>query len=129
MNILKNLAITLLFFSFISVSAFAQEDDAFTKDIKKFFEVSGGKKLYEAIIPQLLAQFKTMFPNAPADQWNELEQEMKGSATDEIFALLVPIYKKHFTHKTSNNLLSFIKLLLAKRWQLKLLQYPRKLCK
>ena len=88
---------------------FAQEaeQDAFSKDIARLFELNGSEKTYAAIIPQILNSMKGLHTDVPAEAWAELEKEFLKESITDLTKLLTPIYKKHFTHEDVKSMIAF----------------------
>ena len=96
---------------------FAQdaESDAFAQDIAKLFELNGSEKTYAAVIPQILNSMKGMHSDVPAEAWEELEKEFLKESITELSKLLIPIYKKHFTHDEVKSMIAFFESPVGKK--------------
>ena len=108
------LIMTALMIPFLS-SAQDAESDAFSKDIAKLFELNGSQKTYAAIIPQILNSMKGMRNDVPDEAWKELEKEFLGESVTELNNLLIPIYKKHFTHEDVKGMIAFFESPIGKK--------------
>jgi len=101
----------------LSTSIMAQEsDEMITKDIKHLFDINGSRATFLASIPQIIGSFKNLRSDIPEKIWTELEKEMSGEALEELVNLLVPIYKKHFTHEEIKQMVQFFESPAGKKF-------------
>lgn len=99
----------LLFTFFIASYSFMAiaGDNAFEKDVEKFMELNGSKQAFDAVVSQMIGQYKfsEVYKNVDVEFWLEMEKEMLGEGGNSLISLMVPIYQKHFTH---NDIKAFI---------------------
>ena len=100
---MKKILLAILLFT--SVFAFSQTDKV-EKDIKELLVLTGSAQLGKQVASQMFDSFEKMYPQVPAEFWNEFKKEMK---TDDLINLMVPIYKKYYTHDEIKDLIKFYK--------------------
>lgn len=100
---MKKILLAILLFT--SVFAFSQTDKV-EKDIKELLVLTGSAQLGKQVASQMFDSFEKMYPQVPAEFWDEFKKEMK---TDDLINLMVPIYKKYYTHDEIKDLIKFYK--------------------
>lgn len=81
-------------------------------EIRKLMEITGQGQLGLQVIGQLLDGFRQAFPKAPEALWTDFKNSLK---PDEMTALLVPIYDKHFTEDDIKQLNAFYQTPLGQK--------------
>ena len=100
---MKKILLAILLFT--SVFTFSQTDKV-EKDIKELLVLTGSAQLGKQVASQMFDSFEKMYPQVPAEFWDEFKKEMK---TDDLINLMVPIYKKYYTHDEIKDLIKFYK--------------------
>ncbi len=100
---MKKILLAILLFT--SIFAFSQTDKV-EKDIKELLVLTGSAQLGKQVASQMFDSFEKMYPQVPAEFWDEFKKEMK---TDDLINLMVPIYKKYYTHDEIKDLIKFYK--------------------
>lgn len=90
---------------------FAQADE-FTKDIETYLHMTNSLSSVQMLTPQLTQSMRQINPSIPQDFLDELVNEM---TTRSLLDLMVPIYKKHFTHKDIQALIAFYNSPIGKK--------------
>jgi hypothetical protein len=63
-------------------------------DIRKLISLTGGDKVGEQMVDQMIKSFSAYNPNIPADFWNDFKKEVD---TNKITEMNVPVYDKYLT--------------------------------
>jgi len=63
------------------------------KEIRRMLDASGGTAAFTQAKQQMIQQFKSTVPDVPSEFWVEFEKEL---SVDELVALVIPIYDRHF---------------------------------
>jgi uncharacterized protein len=91
----------------LSLPTLAQEEDAFSKDVRKYLDINGTKESFPIVMDQMIGQIKGVFPSVPANYWQEFQNEMKEVGLEDLYTDIIPIYKKHFTHEDIKKIIEF----------------------
>ncbi|MCU0449461.1 MAG: DUF2059 domain-containing protein [Bernardetiaceae bacterium] len=81
--------------------------DSFDQDIIKLQQINGSAEAFRAVIPQLLANFKSLNSKVPAEVWDELEKEFANTSITDLQKLLVPVYRRHFSQSEIRQIIAF----------------------
>ena len=103
---MKNLLIALIVLT--CMPALAQESD-FEKNIRKMLEVTGVEKNFQVLIPRLIEVQKESNPNIPVEFWDRFQEKMLQESMEEVYEVMIPIYKKHLTEDDVADILEFYK--------------------
>ena len=99
--------LSMLFFVFAGTSAMAQ-NDPHEKAIIKMLEVQGTAKLFETSLDAMIDLMRDNYADRVPDEfWDEFMEEIRKDGIDELFKMLVPIYKKHYTLEDVNGIIAF----------------------
>ncbi len=74
------------------------------QDIKKLMDMTGSGGLGKQVMEQMTGSYKSIMPNVPDHVWNDLLSEFN---PNELVAMLIPVYDKHFTHADIKALIAF----------------------
>jgi uncharacterized protein len=110
----KLIILTLLITS--SVASIAQKDNQYKTTLKKLMEVSGSEQTFKAVISQFFTLFKNQNSQVPDSIWSELEQEFYNTSTDELVAMLTPVYEKHLTEADLQKIIEFYQSPVGKKY-------------
>ena len=105
-NYQKITLVGIVFFLF-SLTSFGQANDAYSNDIRNLLKVNKTKESMEQVIPLMINQFKQLRPDIPANVWSMMEKEIKNEGLDDLVEKMIPMYKKHFTHTETKELVAF----------------------
>lgn len=72
--------------------------------IRKLIEVTGAAQMGQQMADTLMTQLAPAFPSVPAELWKEFAQMLD---PDEMTALIIPLYDKHFTLEEIQALAAF----------------------
>ncbi|MBN4003041.1 DUF2059 domain-containing protein [Nostoc sp. LPT] len=95
----------------IAPSSNAQEIEK-TNNIKKLLEITGAKDISRQIIPQLLINFKSEYPEVPQKIWDTFAAELK---IDDMVDEFIPIYNKYFTNEEIKQIIAFYQTPLGQK--------------
>lgn len=98
---MKKLATLLLGMTVVFGSQAAPASQA---SVEKLMQLTGASNLGQQMLAQMLPAMKQMIPDAPAEFWQSVEQEVN---IDEMVALVVPVYQKHLTEEDIQSALAF----------------------
>jgi hypothetical protein len=73
-------------------------------EIRKLLELTGQSQLGNQVLGQLMEGFKQAFPKVPEQIWNDFKASVK---LDDMTAMLVPLYDKHFSEDEIRELNAF----------------------
>jgi uncharacterized protein len=99
--LLATVTAVAVFFTHLSSAEPATE-----KTIRLLLETTGSGTLGKQMIQQLLPAMKIMAPNATEEFWVEFMKEVN---PDDIIALSVPVYQKHFSEEDLLETIAFYK--------------------
>jgi hypothetical protein len=85
-------------------------ETASDSSIKEFFKASGQEAQYVEAKQVALPAFRQIAKDMPEDLFNELAR------TDNIFELVTPIYRKHFSEEEILELIAFYKTPIGKKY-------------
>jgi len=94
----------------------AQTNDAYSKELKKMFELSGSEETYKAVITQMMGMIKMQYSQVPAAVMNELEKEFLNTSMSDLAVELTPVYKKHLSLEDLKGLIAFYETPLGKKY-------------
>jgi uncharacterized protein len=103
---MKKLILSICTLLFLCTIANAQ-DDTFTKDIMKLQATNGTQSTYDIVFDQLTMQLKTMHADINDSVWLEVKSEVFVPEVDELQKLMVPLYKKYYTHDDVKAIIQF----------------------
>jgi uncharacterized protein len=105
---MKHLFYTLLLL-FMASAPLAAQSDVFEQKIIKLFDVQGSRQQFEMAIDQMIdIQMQSAGSNADmAAFFEQFKAEIKTEGFDDLYAILIPIYRKHFTEADVDALLAF----------------------
>jgi hypothetical protein len=99
----------------LSINCVKAQTSDFDKDLEKFLQISGSTSTYNMIYDQMKTQLKMMKPGVPDSLWVNLKTEVFDNEVKELTKQLVPLYKKHFTHKDVKEMISFYESQVGKK--------------
>lgn len=73
---------------------------------RELLEMSGGGKLGDRVIEQIVKSFQEKLPDVPASFWDEIRKEIH---TNDLVTLAAPAYVKHFTVNEMRDIMKFYK--------------------
>ena len=79
-------------------------NDEFNGDIRRLLYLLDTDRIASQMIGQFVEQWKTAYPDVPAEFWERLGSEFK---SEEIIDLAVPVYARHLSHRDIVVLLNF----------------------
>jgi len=84
------------------------QDNNFVNEVTAYLQQNGTADQYEFAYDQLLTMLQNQFPETDANKegWTFLRGNKKASV-DQILALMVPIYQKHFNQSEIENMNTF----------------------
>jgi uncharacterized protein len=94
--------------------AYAQMDD-FDRDIEQFLRINGSSAAFDIAVDQMVSQFKMMKSDAPDAVWTDLRDQVFDREIEALYKLLIPLYKKHFTHPEIKSLIEFYRSPLGEK--------------
>ena len=107
----RRLGCTLLVLIVLAVPGLAQDGDseraaaeAKRAEIRKMMELTGSAQLGIQVLNQLLADFRSSFPQVPPKFWEEFSKEV---SVGELQERLIPVYEKNFTEEDIRGLIQF----------------------
>jgi len=77
------------------------------EDIQTLFNLNGSKTAYITLMNNMINNFNKENKNDP--EWKAYSNIFKESSVDELIEMLIPIYKKNFTHQDIKELIIFYK--------------------
>jgi hypothetical protein len=107
---MKKLILAILLYGITSGAS--SQDTSKIWYIKKLMEVTSSGKLGLQVAQNLISSFRSSYPTADDDFWDEVLQEM---SPDDLVTLIIPIYDKHFTTEEIRGLLTFYDTELGKK--------------
>ncbi len=113
-----NKKLTLALFvvlSLVSVQSFAQTpsgDPAKIADIRKLISLTGGDKVGEQMIDQMIKSFSAYNPNIPAEFWAEFKKDID---TNKITEMNIPVYDKYLSHEEIKETIKFYESAVGKK--------------
>jgi len=87
----------------LSVSSVLAEP-ASTKSIKLLMERTGAGDIGVQMMNNMITALKKMIPDAPEKFWEDVTKEID---SDQIIALIIPVYQKHLTEKDIQEINAF----------------------
>ena len=81
-------------------------------DIRKLISLTGGDKVGEQMIDQMIKSFSAYNPNIPADFWAEFKKDVD---TNKITEMNVPVYDKYLTHDEIKETIKFYESSVGKK--------------
>lgn len=82
------------------------KDAALDQEILALLDAMGSAKIAEQVFDALAQSFNQVNPNIPKTFWDEMKKAIK---TDELFKLLVPVYRKNLSTEDIRAMLAFYK--------------------
>jgi len=113
---MKKLITTLTFLVVLTSMSFGQVDNAYSKTLKKMFEVSGSEAAYKTAITQMFTMYKQQYTEVSAEIWKELEKEFLKTSMNELVDMLAPVYTKYMTQDDLNGLIKFYQTPVGKKY-------------
>jgi len=117
-----NKKLTLALFVALSLvsfqmASFAQEaapasDPAKIADIRKLISLTGGDKVGEQMIDQMIKSFSAYNPNIPAEFWTEFKKDVD---TNKITEMNIPVYDKYLTADEIKETIKFYESAVGKK--------------
>lgn len=77
------------------------------EDIQTLFNLNGSKTAYITLMNNMINNFNKENKNDP--EWKAYSNIFKETSVDELIEMLIPIYKKNFTHQDIKELIIFYK--------------------
>ena len=106
-KLIVTLAIPLvLLASSSSLVAEPTKDAALEKEIYALLEAMGSAKIAEQVFDTLAQSFNQINPNIPKTFWAEMKKAIKA---DDLFKLLIPVYRKNLSTEDIKAMLAFYK--------------------
>ena len=89
-----------------SLVAEPSKDAALDQEIYALLEAMGSAKIAEQVFDTLAQSFSQINPNIPKTFWAEMKKAIKA---DELFKLLIPVYRKNLSTEDIKAMLAFYK--------------------
>jgi hypothetical protein len=90
------------------IPAFSQTvalpDTANVTNIRKLLELTGSAKLQKQMMGTMLKSFRQAMPDVNDEFWSEFEKQID---FNELTAMMIPIYQKHFTNEDILKIIQF----------------------
>lgn len=86
--------------------------EAYQQDIRKLLILTGSDRMAMQLLANLFARFREALPQVPNEFWTEAIKEFK---TEEMIALVVPIYARHLSHDDVKGLIRFYESPLGRK--------------
>ncbi|MCY1634499.1 DUF2059 domain-containing protein [Marinifilum sp. D737] len=102
--------VLLLMLLFTASTCFANQganDDEYAKDVKHLFQVNGSANSFKQSIKTMIEHFKSQESNIPASYWEKTEAEFLKTSFDDLYDMIVPIYRKNLTHEDVKAMIAF----------------------
>lgn len=99
-------SLILILLTFIFGISFGQTLTSKQKKIKEVLELTGSGKIGEQMAHSLFIEYANMYPEVPAVFWENVKSKIKA---DDLIALIIPIYEKHYTEGDLDEMIRFYK--------------------
>jgi hypothetical protein len=110
------LKLLLLMLFVINTACFANNtDDQYAKDVKHLFQVNGSANSFKQSIKAMIEHFKTQESNVPTSYWQKAEQEFLKTSFDDLYDMIIPIYRKNLSHNDVKAMIAFFESEAGKR--------------
>ncbi|WP_321279615.1 DUF2059 domain-containing protein [Marinifilum fragile] len=110
--------VLLLMLLFTASTCFASQgvnDDEYAKDVKHLFQVNGSANSFKQSIKTMIEHFKSQESNVPASYWEKTEEEFLKTSFDDLYNMIVPIYRKNLSHEDVKAMIAFFESDAGKR--------------
>lgn len=77
------------------------------KDIETFLNINGSVTAYDMAFDQIISHFRQIRSGAPESLWADMRSQILANEVQSLNKLLVPIYKRHFSHAEIKALIAF----------------------
>jgi hypothetical protein len=81
--------------------------DEMDEDIETFLNINGSITAYDMAFEQLISHFRQIRSGAPESLWSDLRSQILEHEVRTLNKLLVPIYKRYFSHDEIKALVAF----------------------
>ena len=112
---IKILLLTLFFTTSASFANNNSLNDEYAKDVKHLFEINGSANSFKQSIKAMINHFKTQESNVPASYWEKAEKEFLNTSFEDLYDLIVPIYRKNLSHEDVKAMIAFFESEAGKR--------------
>ncbi|WP_321295360.1 DUF2059 domain-containing protein [Marinifilum fragile] len=110
--------VLLLMLYFTASTCFASQgvnDDEYAKDVKHLFQVNGSANSFKQSIKTMIEHFKSQESNVPESYWEKTEEEFLKTSFDDLYNMIVPIYRKNLSHEDVKAMIAFFESDAGKR--------------
>lgn len=110
--------VLLLMLLFTASTCFANQgvnDDEYAKDVKHLFQVNGSANSFKQSIKTMIEHFKSQESNVPESYWEKTEEEFLKTSFDDLYNMIVPIYRKNLSHEDVKAMIAFFESDAGKR--------------
>lgn len=90
-------------------------DDEYAKDVKHLFQVNGSANSFKQSIKTMIEHFKSQESNVPSSYWEKTEEEFLKTSFDDLYNLIVPIYRKNLSHEDVKAMIAFFESAAGRR--------------
>lgn len=105
MKKLNLLTIILLIFA---IPSLAQDKvEAYDQDVRKLLELTGSTATFNTVIDQMIGNYRQSDLGVPDEFWDQVLKEFKKDPLEELYKMILPIYKRHLTHEEIRGLITF----------------------
>lgn len=105
MKKLNLLPIILLIFT---IPVLAQDEaEAYDQDVRKLLELTGSTATFNTVIDQMIGNYRQSDLGVPDEFWDEVIKEFKKDPLEDLYKMILPIYKRHLSHEEIKGLISF----------------------
>ena len=99
----------------IAISHTSAQGDEFDKDVGEFLRINGSTSAFAMASEHFLLQYRNVNSNIPDDQWNDFRMHYIDREIAALHLLLIPLYKRYFTHEEIKALIKFYRSPLGKK--------------
>ncbi len=96
--------IASVLFLTLSISFAHAQTPATDQTVLELMKVTGASEMGKQMMQQMMPSLKKMTPQVPESFWTDFMKEVN---PDQMTALVVPIYKKHFTEEDLRQIIQF----------------------
>ncbi|NOU62106.1 DUF2059 domain-containing protein [Marinifilum caeruleilacunae] len=111
----KILLVILLFAACNSFANNNELNDEYAKDVKHLFEVNGSANSFKQSIKTMIQHFKSQESDVPSSYWEKAEQEFLKTSFEDLYNMIVPIYRKNLSHDDVKAMIAFFESDAGKR--------------
>jgi uncharacterized protein len=107
-----SVALSLVSFQMASFAQAPAGDPAKLADIRKLISLTGGDKVGEQMIDQMIKSFSAYNPNIPAEFWADFKKDVD---TNKITEMNIPVYDKYLSHDEIKETIKFYESPVGKK--------------